>query len=119
MVMAFITKNLKLNARQPLRPSVQALMGMVLALAGCASGPVATPLPFYRCEYGIEFTAKFIDDSVALDSVRGYDVLYRSGKPSVYSNPRMHVEFNLGVLGREAIVRYPLLPLVARCVRDN
>jgi hypothetical protein len=91
----------------------------LLALVGCSVGPSAAPLPFYRCEYGIEFTAKFIGDSVALDSVRGYDILHRSDKPHVYSNPRVNVEFNLGVLGREAIVRYPLLPLAARCVRDN
>lgn len=117
--MPSIKNSTKDNAKQPVSRGAQALMGVVLAMAGCASGPSAAPLPFYRCEYGIEFTAKFIDDSVALDSVRGYDVLYRSDKASVYNNPRMNVEFNLGVLGREAIVRYPLLPLAARCVRDN
>jgi hypothetical protein len=103
------------------------------AVAGCASGPAPTaPLPFYRCEYGLEFTAKFSGDSVVLDSTRGYDVLYRGGKnanpevaanakthPHEYSNPRMSAEFKLGVLERDAIVRYPLLPLVSRCVRDN
>ena len=100
------------------------------ALAGCTSGPVGKPLPYYRCEYGIEFTAKFVDDSVAVESTRGYDVLYRGGKyastpanakpnSSEYSNARMQIEFNLGVTQREAIVRYPLLPLVSRCVRDN
>jgi hypothetical protein len=102
-----------------------------LAVAGCTNGPApAKPLPFYRCEYGIEFTAKFSGDSVVLDSSRGYDVLYRGGKnanpevavnakPHEYSNLRMSAEFNLGVLERDAIVRYPLLPLVSRCVRDN
>lgn len=103
------------------------------AVAGCASGPpTSPPLPFYRCEYGLEFTAKFSGDSVVLDSTRGYDVLYRGGKnangevaanskthPNEYSNPRMSAEFKLGVLERDAIVRYPLLPLVSRCVRDN
>ena len=103
------------------------------ALAGCASGPAPTaPLPFYRCEYGLEFTAKFSGDSVVLDSSRGYDVLYRTGKnanpdvaanakihPHTYSNARMSAEFKLGVLERDAIVRYPLLPLTSRCVRDN
>jgi hypothetical protein len=103
------------------------------AVAGCASGPAPTaPLPFYRCEYGLEFTAKFSGDSVVLDSTRGYDVLYRGGKnanpdlaanakahPNEYSNTRMSAEFKLGVLERDAIVRYPLLPLVSRCVRDN
>jgi hypothetical protein len=99
-------------------------------LTGCSSGPVSKPLPYYRCEYGIEFSAKFVDDSVALDSTRGYDILYRGGKyastpanakpnSNEYSNARMQVEFNLGPTLREAIVRYPLLPLASRCVRDN
>jgi hypothetical protein len=108
------------------------LAGLVLSavLSGCAGPPDARPLPFYRCEYGIEFTAKFIDDSVALDSSRGYDVLYRGGKhasspsgansnPNEYSNARMQAEFNLGPTQSEAIVRYPLLPLVSRCVRER
>ncbi len=97
------------------------------ALLACSGAPVSTaPLPFYRCEAGVEFTAKFIDDSVVLDSTRGYDVLQRSGKtntnpnnPNEYSNARMSAEFKLGSTGREAVVRYPLLPLVVRCVRDQ
>jgi hypothetical protein len=99
-------------------------------LAACSGGPVSKPLPLYRCEYGIEFTAKFVDDSVALNSTRGYDILYRGGKhasspantkpnSNEYSNARMQVQFDLGPTLREAIVRYPLLPLVSRCVRDN
>ncbi len=110
-----------------------ALVCGAAAVAGCAGGPAPTaPLPFYRCEYGLEFTAKFSGDSVVLDSTRGYDVLYRGGKnanpevaanakgkPHEYSNLRMSAEFNLGVLERDAIVRYPLLPLTSRCVRDN
>jgi hypothetical protein len=108
-------------------------------LSACTSNPVtapaapaaaaAKPLDFYRCEYGIEFTARFADNSVTLDSSRGYDVLFKDSKasaspvsPSVtpveYSNPRMNATFNLGVTGREAVVRYPLLPLVSRCVRE-
>lgn len=112
---------------------VIALAFGVLGIAGCASGPVpSAPLPFYRCEYGIEFTAKFSGDSVVLDSTRGYDVLYRGGKPAspevtvdakarpnAYSNSRMSAEFKLGALERDAVVRYPLLPLVSRCARDN
>jgi hypothetical protein len=118
----------RMGARVAARLALATLLGA--ALAGCAGGPVGKPLPFYRCEYGLEFTAKFIDDSVAVESTRGYDLLYRGGKyastpanakpnSNEYSNARMQIEFNLGVTQREAIVRYPLLPLVSRCVRDN
>ncbi len=121
-------KHTRISARVAARLGLATLLGA--ALAGCTSGPVGKPLPFYRCEYGLEFTAKFIDDSVALESTRGYDLLYRGGKyastptnakpnSNEYSNARMQVEFNQGVTQREAIVRYPLLPLVSRCVRDN
>ncbi len=114
----------------PARLALLASLALSAVLSGCAGPPDARPLPFYRCEYGIEFTAKFIDDSVALDSSRGYDVLYRGGKqtskpigakpnPNEYSNARMQAEFNLGPTQSEAIVRYPLLPLVSRCVRER
>lgn len=92
-------------------------------LAGCA-GPAAGPAaPLYHCEHGITFTVRFIDDTAILDGARGRDVLYRDAggtSPAhvFYSNPRMKAEFGLGATGREAIVRYPLLPLAARCARD-
>ncbi|MDB5966104.1 MAG: hypothetical protein JWQ72_2604 [Polaromonas sp.] len=102
----------------PLRLASLLLCG---GLAACAGGP-AGDTPRYRCEAGVEFTARFVDDSVVLDGSRGYDVLYRDaggvGQQTVYSNPRMRAEFGLGPGGREAIVRYPLLPLVLRCVRS-
>jgi hypothetical protein len=97
-----------------------------VALVGCAgtannSSPAEAPL--YRCENAIEFRARFIDNSAVLDGSRGYDVLYRDAGgvtpgQTVYSNIRMRAEFGLGPSGREAILRYPLLPLVVRCVRD-
>jgi hypothetical protein len=92
-------------------------------LAGCAGPGPGQNLPHYRCEYDIGFTVKFVDDSAILDGSRGYDVLYRDAggltpQQQVYSNPRMRAEFGLGASGREAILRYPLLPLVARCARD-
>ena len=69
------------------------------------------------------FTARFMGDSVALDSSRGYEVLFAKSKveqdKQEYSNPRMAASFGLGSSGREAQLRYPLLPLIARCVRDN
>jgi hypothetical protein len=94
-----------------------------LLATGCALQPSAPPA-FYRCEYNLEFTVRFIDDTAVLDAgLRGRDVLYRdaggtSPQHTVYSSPRMRAEFGLGASGREAIVRYPLLPLVARCARD-
>ena len=109
-------------------------LGLLLCsiLAGCAgnsgnSGRVAgagqlNPA-LYRCENAVEFSARFIDDTAVLDGSRGYDLLYRDAGgqgalQSVYSNPRLRAEFGLGATGREAILRYPLLPLVLRCVRD-
>jgi hypothetical protein len=93
-----------------------------LALSACAdrSGQGAAR---YRCEHGLEFTVRFIDDSALVDGSRGHDLLYRDAggqgaQQTVYSNERVRAEFGLGASGREAVLRYPLLPLVARCVRD-
>ncbi|MEO7399465.1 MAG: hypothetical protein ABIV07_01650 [Polaromonas sp.] len=92
------------------------------ALAGCAGRGDATGLPHYQCEHGIEFTARFVDDTAVLDGTRGNDLLYRDaggqGAQTVYSNPRLRAEFGLGARGREAVLHYLLLPLEARCVRD-
>ena len=99
-----------------------AFLTVLGVVAGCSALDPA-PLPLYRCEYNISFTARFVDDTVILDGTRGYDVLYRDAGgvgplQSVFSNPRMKAEFGLGASGREAVLRYPLLPLVARCARD-
>ncbi|MGE0496291.1 MAG: hypothetical protein AB7I35_15825 [Ramlibacter sp.] len=106
-------------------PSPRMSLGLVAAawLAGCAGPATAPPAPRYHCEHGIEFTVRFIDDSAVLDGVRGREVLYRDAGglapgQTVYSNTHMRAEFGLGASGREAIVRYPLLPLAARCARD-
>ncbi|MDO8440693.1 MAG: hypothetical protein Q7S97_05735 [Polaromonas sp.] len=95
------------------------LLASAAVLAACASPSV--PLQ-YRCEHGIEFTVKFVDDSAVLDGPGGHDVLFRDAGgqgplQAVYSNTRMRAEFGLGAGGREAVLHYPLLPLVARCVR--
>lgn len=98
-----------------------ALLG-ALALSACAGrGGQAGAL--YRCEHGVEFTVRFIDDNALLDGSRGHELLYRDAggqgdQQTVYSNERVRAEFGLGASGREAVLRYPLLPLVARCVRD-
>ncbi|MGH6627694.1 MAG: hypothetical protein ACRECD_14345 [Burkholderiaceae bacterium] len=102
---------------------VLATLALAFIVAGCAGQGGRADLPLYRCEYGIEFTARFVDDTAVLDSSRGYELLYRDAggqgpQQSVYSNPRMKAEFGLGASAREAVLHYPLLPLVARCVRD-
>jgi hypothetical protein len=87
-----------------------------------STGPAA-PLAHYRCEQNIEFTVRFADDSAMVDAgPRGSELLLRDAGgttplQTVYSNPRMRAEFGLGVSGREAILRYPLVPLVANCVQ--
>lgn len=85
---------------------------------GARSGP-----PLYRCEHGIEFSVKFVDGNALLEGPRANEVLFRDAGgqgalQAVYSNTNMRAEFGLGPDGREAVLRYPLLPLVARCVRD-
>jgi hypothetical protein len=103
------------------------VLSTTLLLAACAS-PSAPELQLqrYRCEFGIEFAARFSGESVALDSTRGYEMLFKDAKPlpelpkpNEYRNSRMSVEFNLGKDGNEALLRYPLLPLAARCVKDR
>ena len=98
---------------------------LTVFLTGCATGTLgsAPAGQRYRCEQGIEFSVKFVDDSALIDSSRGYNVLFRDAGgqgegQTVYSNAVVRAEFGLGASGREAVLRYPLLPLVARCVRD-
>jgi len=102
------------------------LLAGVAALAGCAGltgGPSATLAnPVYRCEQGLRFTVRFVNDTAVLKGARGDDVLLRDaggqGTQTVYSNPRLRAEFGAGAGGREAVLQYLKQPLVARCVRD-
>jgi hypothetical protein len=95
-------------------------------LAGCAteSSMLKTAqADRYRCENDIAFTVRFADNSAAINSNRGYEMLYRDAggltpSQTVFGNPRMRAEFGLGSTGKEAILRYLLQPLVVRCVRD-
>ena len=102
-----------------------AALTAALVLAGCASGGFGNTSTGqrYRCEQGIEFSVKFVDDSALIDSSRGYNVLFRDAggqteSQPVYSNAVVRAEFGLGANGREARLSYPLLPLVARCVQE-
>ena len=98
----------------------------VAALAGCAGltgGPAATSLrPVYRCEQGLQFTVRFVNDTAVLKGARGDDVLLRDaggqGGQTVYSNPRLRAEFGLGAGGREAALQYLVQPVVVRCLRE-
>jgi hypothetical protein len=110
----------------PLATRLPSLAFAVALLSACASGPdTSAPAQRYRCEANVEFSARFSGESVAIDSTRGYELLFRDAKPlpnppkpHEYRNPIMSAEFNLGKDGREAMLRYPLLPLVLRCVKD-
>ena len=100
-----------------------AALPLVFLLAGCAGPSGQASLPHYRCDQGIEFSVNFVDDTAVLNGSGGQDVLYRNAggqgdMQRFYSNPRTQAEFGLGSSGREAILRYPLRPLVARCARD-
>ena len=96
---------------------------LAVLLAACADKPVQPEAPFYRCQAGVDFTVRFVDDTAVFNGSRGYEVLYRHAGgiglgQTVYTNPRMRAEFGLGPTGHEAIVRYLLVPLVVRCVQD-
>ena len=111
--------------RGPAAALISAMTFALLLLTGCAAGNSGTTPADqrYRCEQGIEFSVKFVDDSALIDSSRGYNVLLRDAGgqgegQTVYSNAVVRAEFGLGAGGREAVLRYPLLPLVVRCVRD-
>jgi len=104
------------------------LLAGAAALAGCAGltggGPPATAsTPVYRCDQGLKFTVRFVNDTAVLKGARGDDVLLRDaggqGAQTVYSNARLRAEFGVGEGGREAVLQYlQPPPLVARCVRD-
>ena len=104
---------------------VSAMAFALLLLTACATenSDSAPTGQRYRCEQGIEFSVKFVDDSALIDSSRGNDVLFRDAGgqgegQTVYSNAVVRAEFGLGSGGREARLSFPLLPLVVRCVRD-
>ena len=111
--------------REPAAALVSAMAFALVLLTGCAAGNLGSSPTGqrYRCEQGIEFSVKFVDDSALNDSSRGYNVLLRDAGgqgegQTVYSNAVVRPEFGLGAGGREAVLRYPLLPLVVQCGWD-
>lgn len=110
--------------RGPATARVPAL-ALALLLTGCAAGTIggASAGQHYRCEQGLSFSVKFVDDSALIDSSVGNDVLFRDAGgqgegQTVYSNAAVRAEFGLGASGREARLSYPLMPLAVRCVQD-
>jgi hypothetical protein len=92
-------------------------------LAACAGTGSPSGQQSWRCEHGIDFRVRFVDDSALLEGTRANEVLFRDAggqgpQQSVYSNAKLRAEFGLGANGREALLTYPALPLKARCVRD-
>ena len=101
------------------------LCALILAagLAGCAAPGAPTGQQSWRCEHGIDFRVRFVDDSALIEGARANEILFRDAggqgpQQSVYRNATMRAEFGLGANGREALLTYPALPLKARCVRD-
>ena len=98
----------------------------VVLLVGCAANPGSQKTlqaDRYRCNNDISFSVKFANDSAAIDSNRGFEMLYRTAggltpSQTVYISPRVRAEFGLGSTGREAILRYLFQPLVVRCVQQ-
>ena len=132
--------NKHMNKVWQTRMTTLMLGGMLAGCAGTGTGTgsaisSAGSAPLYRCEHGIVFTVKFADNTALLSGARkpsgssgspsagDQDLLLRDAggqgaQQAFYSSPRMRAEFGLGASGREAILRYPLLPLVVRCLRD-
>lgn len=99
------------------------VLPLVAVLAGCAGSGAPSGQQSYRCEHGVDFRVRFVDDSALIDGPRASEVLFRDAggqgpQQSVYRNATLRAEFGLGASGREALLSYPLLPLKARCVRD-
>lgn len=99
------------------------VLPLVAMLAGCAGSGAPSGQQSWRCEHGIDFRVRFVDDSALLDGSRASEVLFRDAggqgpQQAVYRNATMRAEFGLGANGREALLSYPQLPLTARCVRD-
>ena len=95
----------------------------VVALTACAGPGRSSGAQLYRCEQGITFNVRFVDDSALLEGARADGVLFRDAggqgpQQAVYSNTQMRAEFGLGANGREAQLKYRLLPLAVRCVQD-
>ena len=100
-----------------------AIAGLTMGLAACAGRGASSGQTQYRCEHGISFKVRFVDDSALLDGPTASELLFRDAgglgpQQPVYSNSRMRAEFGLGTNGREARLNYPALPLGARCVRE-
>ncbi|MCJ7799823.1 MAG: hypothetical protein MUP33_08735 [Polaromonas sp.] len=102
------------------------LLAGVATLAGCAGLSGGRPLvtsasPVYRCEQGLQFTVRFVNDTAVLKGGRGDGVLLRDaggqGAQIIYSNPRLRAEFGADAGGREAVLQYLQPQQLLRCQR--
>lgn len=106
-----------------MKPRIFWPLAVAATLSACTGVGSSSGSQSFRCEHGINFQVRFVDDSALLDGAGGSEVLFRDAggqgpQQTVYSSPRLRAEFGLGAQGREAQLNYPLLPLNARCVRD-
>ena len=99
-------------------------LALALTLAGCAgiNSGASSGTSAYRCDKGLQFNVKFVDDTAVLKGARGDDVLLRDaggqGAQTVYSSPRLRAEFGMGEGERGAVLQYLQPSLTARCQRD-
>jgi hypothetical protein len=91
------------------------VLPLIAVLVGCAGSGAPSGQQSYRCEHGIDFRVRFVDDSALIDGPRANEVLFRDAggqgpQQSVYRNATLRAEFGLGASGREAL-------LAIRCCR--
>jgi hypothetical protein len=118
------TRHTQQHARRFQSAAISFGLCSVVMLSSCATHGTGTGMAGdrYRCEQDIAFSVRFVDDSAIIDSTSGGDVLFRDAggttpQQTVFSNTRVKAEFGLGESGREAVLRYPLLPLTVQCVK--
>ena len=97
-------------------------LAATMALTACAVPGGPSGEQHYRCEQGIAFKVRFVDDSALLEGPRTNEVLFRDAggqgpQQTVYGNAQLRAEFGLGANGREALLQYLGQPLELRVHR--
>jgi len=95
--------------------------------AAPAPAPAATPataLPLYRCDQGIEFSARFGEGTAELEIAgRGRELLLRDAggltpQQTVYSSTRLKAQFGLEPEGRGAKLNFVSPPIEVNCTKS-